>query len=384
MMTHGADPLPAFMQDGPEEITPVVAPTGDTLWLVRGYTLGRTVLTDKRFSRAAAVRPHVPKLTEAEPSPDSIMSMDGAEHARLRRIVAGVFTARRIAGMAPHIRRLADEHLDRMDSAGPPADIVNDLASPLSLTVLCQLLGIPPEDNKKFKDWVEVLFDISSSTPQQKAGRRLELFEYMADLVDRKRSRQDDDLLTSLIAVHDQGELSTRELLSLGLALLTAGYETTIGQIGLMLLSVLSDPDTRASLGTDAGLVPSVVEELLRLTPSTPVSFPRVALEPVGLGGVTISAGEAVIVSLLHANRDETIFSCPSRLLPGERDSTHLTFGHGIHRCLGAPLARLQLQIVLTQLLERFPGVQLAAGPDAVAWKDGLATRGLSRLLVTW
>ncbi|MEU7282892.1 cytochrome P450 [Streptomyces sp. NPDC045431] len=378
-------PLPAFMAHGEEAVVPIAAPTGDMVWLVRDYELGRLVLTDKRFSRAEAVKPHVPKFNDAQPVPDSMMSMDGAEHARLRRVVTGAFTGRRMAALAPAIERMADERLDRLVEAGPPGDLVEELALPLPRAVLCSLLGVPAQDGDRFRDLVEVLFDITASTPKEKSRRRVELVDYMAGLLERKRERPEDDLLTAMIRVHDQGEMSMAELVTMGLTLLMAGYETTVGQIGLSALALLSDPDAYKELRGRPEALPSAVEEFLRLTPATPVSFTRVAVEPVPLDGVTIAAGEAVVVSLLHGNRDGKVFAEPEHLVPEGRDAVHLTFGHGVHRCLGAPLAKLQVQIVLERLLRRFPELRPAAGaPEPVVWKDGLLTRGLSRLLVEW
>ncbi|WP_030773928.1 cytochrome P450 [Streptomyces sp. NRRL F-2664] len=366
------------------DVVPFFTPAGDKMWLVCDYALARRVLTDRRFSRAEAVTPRAPKLNDAQPVPNSMMSMDGADHSRLRRVVTKAFTTGRAASLAPAVEELADRHLDALAASGPGSDLIEVLAAPLPLAVLCSLLGIPPEDAARFRDWVEVLFDISASTPQEKARRRLELIDYMADLIDRKRRRPQDDLLTSMIAAHEQGDLSMGELLTMGLTLLMAGYETVVGQLGLSVHALLRDPAAYRELcGRPDRLAPTV-EELLRLTPSTPISFPRVAVEAVPLGSVTVQAGEGVIVSLLHGNRDGKTFAEPELLDPQGHDAAHLTFGHGVHRCLGAPLARLQLQIVLERLMRRFPTLRPAAGPDAVVWKDGLGTRGLARLLVDW
>ncbi|UXY24902.1 cytochrome P450 (plasmid) [Streptomyces cynarae] len=372
------------MAHGTQDVAPVITPTGDTMWLVRSYPLGRSVLSDKRFSRAHAVTAHAPKLNDAQPVPNSMMSMDGAEHTRLRRIVAGAFTTGRVSEMAPTVGRLVDQQLDALAAAGPEADLIEQLAAPLPLAVLCSLLGVPPEDASRFRGWVEVLFDISASTPGEKSRRRLELVDYMEELIERKRQQPQDDLLTALIETHDRGALTMGELLTLGLTLLMAGYETTVGQIGLTVLSLLSAPGTLADVRRNPQALASTVEETLRLNPATPLSFPRVAVEPVPLGDVTVQPGEGVMVSLLHGNRDGTVFAEPESLSADGRDAVHLTFGHGVHRCLGAPLARLQVQIVLERLLGRFPALQLATGRDAVVWKDGLVTRGLSRLLVEW
>ncbi len=382
--TDQLGPLPEFLRDGTGAITAVVAPAGDRIWMIRDYALARFVLTDNRFSRAEALKPHVPKFTDAEPAADSMMSMDGAAHAKLRRAVAGAFSTGKIAALTPRVERFTDDCLDLMLASGPPANIVSGLATPLSLAVLCALLGVPAKDHKRFKDSVEVLFDIDRSTPAQKGRYRLELVDYMADLVVRKRDTQDDDLLTELIGLHGQGGLSQREMITLGLTLLMAGYETTVGQIGLAVLWLLSGRDRWRTLCERPQSLAPTVEELLRLTPSTPVSFPRATAAPVRVGDVTLSAGETVIVSLLHGNRDAKVFTEPTQMLPGARHSAHLTFGHGVHRCLGAPLARMQVQTALARLSYRFPGLRLGSGDDAVAWKDGLVTRGLARLLVTW
>ncbi len=376
-------PLPAFMTPG-NGVVPITTPMGDRMWLVRDYDLGRLVLADQRFSRAEATKPHAPRFNDSQPAPDAVMSMDGADHARLRRVVSGAFSTRRVAALATAVEALADERLDALAASGPGADLIEELATPLPLSVLCSMLGIPPEDGDIFRDWVEVLFDLSASTPREKSRRRLELVDYMGELIERKRHSADEDLLTGLITAHDAGTLSQGELLTLGLSLLMAGYETTVGQIGLSVLALLSDPVVHADLRARPEILDPVVDELLRLTPSTPLSFPRVALEPVLLGAVTVQAGEAVVVSLLHGNHDTKTWQQPESLHPQGHDVPHLTFGHGVHRCVGAPLARLQLRIVLERLLRRFPDLRVAEGPDSVVWKEGLSIRGLARLRVEW
>ena len=334
--------------------------TGDQIWLVRGYRLARLVLTDPRFSRAAASRPDAPKVNTANPAPSSMMSADGADHARLRRLVGGAFAPRRIAALAPDVQRLVDGLLDDLVTTGPPADLVARFAAPLPIAVISALLGIPASDIDRVREWAGVLFDVSVSSARDKARRSFALFAYMSKLIERKRAEPADDLLCSLIAAHDGGALSSTELVDLALAVLTAGYETTVGQLSLSVLAYLLDP---VAGGPD-------VEEYLRLSPATPTTFPRVATEDVVLGDVTVRAGDAVVVSILHANVDGA--------------GSHLTFGHGAHYCLGAGLARLQLGIALRSLLGRLPALRLAGAPDAVGWYEGLATRGLTHLLVEW
>lgn len=360
-------------------------PPGDEMWLVSDYALGRRVLSDRRFSRAAAAAPGAPRLNSAMPSPTSMMSLDGADHARLRKIVAAAFTTGKMTGMAPLVRGTATDLLADMNRRGSPADLVSSFAEPLPVAVLGNLLGVPAQDRGIFDSWVEVLFDITASSDLEKSRQRLLLVDYMSTLIDRKRVRDDDDLLTDLIRAHDGDSLTKAELVSLGLALLTAGYETTVGQIGLAVLAVLQERIPREFV-KDEERADVLVEELLRVTPSTAISFPRVALEDVELGDIRVRAGEAVVVSLLHGNRDDKVFAEPDVLRDG-RSSVHLTFGHGIHRCLGAPLARLQVRTALLELFACLPELRLAedepAAP-AVVWKDGLITRGLGSLHVAW
>jgi cytochrome P450 len=364
-------PLPPLLDQGVDApVVRVRAPTGDEVWLVADHRLGRAVLSDPRFSRAAAALPGAPRINSVNPAPSSMMSMDGADHARLRRLVAGAFAPRRMATLAPRIQRRVDDLLDAMTAAGSPADLVAGFAAPLPVAVISDLLGIPDADLPAVRSWAGVLFDLTASTPTEKARRGFELFGYMSRLVDRKRTEPADDLLGDLTAAHDTGTLSRVELIDLALAMLTAGYETTVGQIGLSVLTLLSDPASRPA--GDERSVAAAVEEYLRVVPATPMTFTRVARRDVPLGEVTVRAGEAVVVSLLHANHDPA------------RTSAHLTFGHGPHFCLGAGLARLQVTVALGTLLRRLPGLRLAPGPDAVGWAEGLATRSLTRLVVHW
>ncbi|MEY9894331.1 cytochrome P450 [Catenulispora sp. MAP12-49] len=376
-------PMPDMLRTAPEPIAPIVTPAGDRMWLVRDYALARLVLSDRRFSRSRAVAPQAPKFLDTQPVPESVMSMDGSDHARLRRVTARAFSAQRIAALTPLVENLVDEQLALMAAAGPPLDFAAGPATHLPIAVMCGLLGVPADDIDRFRDCVSVLFDIEA-TPEDGARRRLELARYMTRLLAGKRRRPGEDLLSVLIAEHERGGLTRSELHTMGLTLLMAGFESTIGQITLAVLALLNDPETARILRDKPESVPTVVEELLRLNSASVVTFPRVAVEPVPVGGVTVQAGEAVVVSMLDGNRDAAVFPEPDRLALDGRDPVHLAFGHGTHRCLGAPLARLQLQVVLTRLFARFPTLRLADTPDPVVWKDGLATRGLVRLMVDW
>ncbi|MGW5739591.1 MULTISPECIES: cytochrome P450 [Streptomyces] len=352
-------------------------PNGVGVWAVSDYELARQVLADPRFSRAAAVAPDVPKVASIDPSPDSIVSLDGKAHARLRRIVAGAFTERRISALAPFIERRAHELLDAMAAGGRPADLVTGLAAPLPLSVLCHMLGVPEADRESFREWVPVLFDLDGEGAESRT-RAFLLTHYMTKLIGGKRREPGADMISALIQASDEeGRLTSRELVTLSLALLMAGYDSTADQITLAFLTLLHDPARAAALRADLRLVPAEVEELLRTNPSAPVSFSRAVTEPVRLAGVTISPGEPVLVFLMGANRTRDDSGNPS-------GNPHLTFGRGVHRCLGAPLARLQLATVIRLTLERFPDLALAEDVDALDWKPAAATRGLKSLRVQW
>ncbi|TMR06724.1 cytochrome P450 [Actinomadura soli] len=378
-------PLPEFLPPGPEGVARIALSTGDDIWLVRDYALGRSVLTDKRFSRAAALGPEAPRFNHDQPAADSMMSADGERHVRLRRLVSGAFSTGRMARMSTFVEELTDRRLDAIAELGPGADLIENLARPLPLSVLCSMLGVPEDDTARFRGWVEVLFDVDTKSPRERAGNRIELIEYISELLGRKRQEPQEDLFSDLIAAQDRGELSTKELFTLGLTLLMAGYETTAGQIGLATLSLLQDRAAYEELVEHPDRIGNAVEELIRLSPTTPVTFLRVATEPVQVGDVTVQAGEGIVVALLYGNRDADAFAEPEtmNILTG-RDTPHLTFGHGVHRCLGAPLARVQIRIVLERLVQRFPTLRFADVPEPFVWKDGMGTRGLHRLSVAW
>jgi cytochrome P450 len=362
-------PLPSFFSPRPESpVAAVEMANGDRLWLVTDYRQGRDVLADSRFSRAAASKPGAPQWDSLTPSPHSLMSLDGSAHARVRSVVAPVFAAHRTARYFSLVESIADGLLDELDSRRTrSADLVTGYTSPLAMTVLSAVLGVPAEEHQALERSVAALFGM---TPQESADRTrhiLVLIRYMSSLLDRKRREPGSDVLSLLCRACESGDLSEAELVNLGLALLMAGYETTAGQLSTSILTML------AGRVAPAGPVGhQLVERLLRTTPATPLSFPRVAIQDVDLDGTAIRQGEAVIVSLLHGNYD------------AGPEAKHLTFGHGPHRCLGAHLARLQMEVGISRLWHRFPSLRLAAGPDTVRWKTGLAMRGLARLDVEW
>ncbi|MEU6667435.1 cytochrome P450 [Streptomyces sp. NPDC046727] len=372
----GPLPIPCDPDD-PAPIRWVRMPNGTGCWAVSDYRLARQVLADPRFSRAATLAPDMPSLASIDPSPDSIISLDGKAHARLRRIVAGAFTEHRVDALRPMIEGRVRELLDELAAGEQPADLVAGLAAPLPLSVLCHMLGIPVTDHESFRAWVPVLFDLDSAGPESRA-RAFRITLYMAKLIEQKRREPGDDLISALIQAADaEGKLTNGELVTLSLSLLMAGYDSTADQITLAFLSLLHEPARADALRADPDLVPAEVEEVLQTNPSAPICFSRAVTEPVQVADVTIRPGQPVLVFLMGAHRS-------LRAREGTKAGAHLAFGHGVHRCLGAPLARLQLATVIRLTLDRFPRLALAEDVAGLRWKPAAATRGLTALRVRW
>ncbi|WP_055549120.1 cytochrome P450 [Streptomyces sp. NBRC 110028] len=369
-----------------EPLARVQLPYGEPAWLATRYEDARLVLGDPRFSRAAAVGRDAPRVRPYAPGPGTISTFDPPEHSRLRRLVTKAFTVRQIDRMRSRVQQIADELVDAIRAEGAPADLVEDFALPLPITVICELLGVPFEDRGDFRLWSEAFLSTTKYTLEEIKGYRALLRDYMAGLVAERRTAPQDDLLSSLVAARDNDDrLSEDELLSLAESILIAGHETTATQIANFLYVLLTRPEHLAALRADLDQVPQAVEELLRFTPLGSGSLqPRYAVEDVEVGGVTVRAGEPVVVAINSANRDESVYTGPDQLDLRRHEATHIGFGHGPHHCLGAPLARMELRIALRTLLERLPGLRLADAEQDVEWKVGVSTRGVRRLPVTW
>ncbi len=360
------------------------APNKTGFWLVSDYTLARQILSDRRFRRSDAVGRHVPNIISNNSAPDAIISLDGAAHARIRRLVAPSFTERKIAELAPFVTRSAEDLLDGLEAHHAPADFVSQVSSPLPFGVLCHILGVPPEDREIFGSWVNILFRLEDNTADSRQ-QSIALVRYMKRVVAEKRQAPSADLIGQLIrSAEGKGSATDHEIVTLSLSLLMAGFETTVDQITLCVLTMMLDRPLMKKLKGASAVIPHVVEEFLRINPTVYMTFPRVTTERVQIGGVTIQPGQLVAVSIMRANRDPSVFSPANEVTLEESHSAHLTFGHGVHRCLGAPLAFLQLTTVLTAVVRRFPNLWLAEDPSSLAWKTGMATRGLSQMYVTW
>lgn len=379
------DPLYARLRNQ-EPVTRVQLPFGEQAWLATRYADARTVLGDPRFSRAASVGRDEPRTTPRQVG-GGILSMDPPDHSRLRRLVAKAFTARRVELLRPRTTEIAIELVDGMLAAGPPADLVDRFATPLPVRVICELLGVPPEDQHLFRAWSEAVVSTTSLSPERIESYIASLQSYMAGLIAQRRVAATDDLIGALVQARDDDNdrLTEEEMVELAAGLLAAGHETTVTQIPNFLYVLFTHPEQLAQLRTRPDLIPAAVEELLRFVPlGVAAAFARYATEDLTLGGARISAGEPVIVAMASANRDDTVFDDPDRLDFAREANPHLGFGHGVHHCVGAQLARMELQVALTVLLDRLPGLRLAVDERDLTWKTGLLVRGLRTMPVTW
>ncbi|ANZ20615.1 cytochrome P450 [Streptomyces noursei ATCC 11455] len=369
---------------GEEPILRVRLPFGGDGWLVTRHADVKTVLADPRFSRAAAVGDHVPRTVAVGLPRTSMLSMDPPEHSRLRRRVANAFTVRRVEKLRPRVEEIVDGLLDTMIDAGAPADLTQALTWSLPITVICELLGVPMADRDRFNVWVDGLLMLSD--PEQSAQARGHLNDYLGGLIAQRRIEPTEDLLGELVAAPDDEDgLRDEELVSLGVSLLSAGQEATANQIGNFVYTLLTRPELWEKLVADPGLIPDAVEELSRYIPiSASAGFTRIATADVELSGQTVRAGEAVVAELGMANRDPEVFERPEEIDFHRGSVPHVTFGHGVHHCLGAQLARMELRVVLAALMRRLPGLRLAVPADELTWRTERLIRGVEALPVRW
>ena len=352
-----------------EPVVRVTLPSGDTAQLITRYNDIRAVLTDPRVSKNRN-RPDVARMTEKKVKVfQNQVNMDPPAHPRMRRLIAKEFTPARVTKLRPRIQRITDDLLDEMARCRPPADIAQSLAFPLSIQVICELLGVPPADRAHFTD--------TSAPP----------WDYMRDLIARKRREPADDLVSGLIQVHDEddGRLSSAELLWWCTVLLLAGYETTANQLCSAVVLLLAHPDQLSLLREDYTRMPLAVEELLRCqVVGTSLSMLRYVTEDIEIAGRTIARGTSVITALESANHDPAAFSCPADMDITRSCPQQLTFSLGRHFCAGASLARAELQIGLESLLRRFPTMRLATPLSDLRRHDDAFTQGFVAVPVEW
>jgi cytochrome P450 len=343
------------------------------------------MIIDQRFSRALAVAPGQALPGFEMSAAGSISGMDPPGHTRLRKLVASAFTARRVEALRPRVAAIVDQLIDAMAGQPQPTDLVASFSLPLPAQVICEMLGVPAADLGQFHAWSDVIIGDWQHDSGEIMTAAAELYGYFGTLIEIKRARPADDLISALIAARDDADrLSEHELTVMCCALLIAGHETTANQINLSLLLLLDHPDQVVTLRADPELIPGAVEELLRCTRLGGLPPARVTTEDVRLGGVTIPAGELVVPLYSTANRDRSVFIDPERFDVTRDAASHLAFGAGVHHCLGAQLARVELQEAFRGLIGRLPGLRLAVPAGDLEFKPGMAIHSLRELPVRW
>ncbi|WP_411083280.1 cytochrome P450 family protein [Streptomyces sp. cmx-18-6] len=378
------DPHPVYAElraRGP--VHRVLLPEGFTAWLVVGYEAARAALADPRLSNDMRNAKDADLTDLVADTPNMLMS-DPPRHTRLRKLVVKEFTPRRIRALEGRVEQITHELIDAM-LARPEgtADLVTDFAYPLPATVICELLGVPFDDRGKFHAWsTEITKRLGDGGAQTAMG---ELVGYLTALLEDKRERPGDDLLSALVQTsgEDEDTLSTEELVGMAVLLLIAGQETTTGLIANGMLALLRHPDQLADLRADFSLLEGAVEEMLRYSGPTGTSLHRFTTAAVDIGGVVIpGGGELVLIGNTPANQDPERFPDASRFDIRRDAGGHLAFGHGIHACFGAPLARVEARAAVRALLERCPDLTLDIDPGALKWHPSVMMRGLTDLPV--
>lgn len=388
MRRSGFDPAPelASLRDG-VGIERVSTPFGIDAWLVTRFADVRAVLGDAgRFSNTVQKDIHLNgmgSMTEEEIEKlraGHLLALDPPDHSRLRHMLVPEFTVHRIRRLEPRVRQIIAQHLDAMERGGPPADLVTAFALPIPSLVICELLGVPYEDRTDFQRRTGRLVDLSVPVEERLAAQR-ESRDYMAELVSRLKADPGEELLGRLVRAHGD-ELTTDELVGIGNLLLLAGHETTANMLALGTLALLRHPRQLALLRAEPGWIDHAVEELTRWLSIVHTSAFRVATTDVELSGRTIAAGDLLLCALPVADRDPELIADPDRFDITRGELGHLAFGHGVHHCLGAPLARMEMRIAFPALLERFPDLrETRPEPD---FRPSHVVYGLTSLRVAW
>jgi cytochrome P450 len=373
----------ALAAEGP--IHRIALPGGTPAWLVTSYPEARRLLADPRLTKGGSptttlVRELLPDLAPSLVS--HMLAYGPPTHTRLRALVAPAFTRRRMDLLAPRVQQITDGLLDAMDDADE-TDLIAGFAYPLPITVICELLGVPEDDRASFRDWSVTLTEGQYADPDDFVAAAIGWLAYLRKLVADKRRRPGDDLTSALVTARAEGErLSVDELTSMIFILLLAGHETTVNLIANGTHALLTNPEQADRLRAHPELIETCVEELLRYESPLQVALPMRATEPLEIAGERIDVGDVVVPGLLAANRDNAHTPEPHTLDVGRADNHHLAFGHGIHHCLGAPLARLEGRIAIGTLLRRFPRVRLAVPDSEITWRPSYAFHALSELPV--
>ncbi|GAA2692903.1 cytochrome P450 [Nonomuraea recticatena] len=380
-MREGFDPVAELARIRTEQpVFPMQIPGGQTVWLATRYEDVRAVLGDTgRFSNDFG---NVIGMGATQDDPGGLGFRDPPEHTRLRRYLTPEFTMRRLRRLEPRIEAIVEEHLDAMERKGSPVDLVEMFALPIPSLVVCELLGVPYDERSDFLRLSTDRFDFSAG-PEASLDAVNESMAFLTELAVRERKNPGEGLLGQLVRDHGD-EISDKELAGFADGLLTGGHDTSTSMLALGTLWLLENPDELAKVREGGEHVSKVVEELLRYMTVVQVAFPRFAREDLELGGQRIAKGEMVLCSLTAANRDPSLGADMDRVDPLRDAPSHLAFGHGIHRCIGAPLAQMEMRIAYPALLRRFPSLRLAVPYDEVPFRELAIVYGVKELPVAF
>ncbi|MEV5261436.1 cytochrome P450 [Streptomyces anulatus] len=385
------EPMHRLFFEEPVPPRPAELPGGGPAWLVSRYNDVRQVLSDPRFGRAQLYVPGAPPLSDVPDlvnNPDLMFNQDGPDHLRLRRTLRRAFTPRAVARWRPWIAAIVEQLLDRLETRQQPADVVAEFALPLPVAVISRLMGLEESAWERMRDWSEHAFSDGTHDGEQVASVLKEFSAFGADLLAERRRMPGEDLISGLVAAADEeGGVPEAQLVSLVCGLVVGGHDSTMTMLGNALLYLLGERrETWARLGADEDAAGRLVDRLIHLVPlGDDRGSTRHAAEDVEIGGVTIPAGAIVLADCGMANRDPEVFP-PATLhdLFAPLEAPTLSFGAGPHYCLGAWLARTELQLALHRLAARFPDLRLAGPMDTVAWRTGTTSRSPQRLGVRW
>jgi cytochrome P450 len=356
---------------------------GQQVWSVSRYQDIRAALVDPRLS--AQTLPDLFDAANDSTAPVVFARIDDPEHHRLRRMMTSQFTYRRTEAMRAQIQELVDKYLDAMIEKGPPADIVRDFGLPVPSLVIALLLGVPPEDLELFQHNSTAGLDVNS-TDEQRAQGFIEMYVYIQELVARKEREPGDDLISRLITDYvATGRLDYNTVAANGVIMMLAGHETTANMISLGTVALLEHPEVFERLGQtdDVAVIANAIEELLRYLSIVHAQVDRIATEDLVLGGQQIRAGDRLLMNLPAGNWDSEFVDSPETLDIARNARGHVAFGYGTHQCIGANLARVEMQVAFATLARRLPGLQLAVPPDELRFKEA-DIYGMKELPVTW
>ncbi|WP_261305076.1 cytochrome P450 family protein [Paenibacillus andongensis] len=382
------NPYPAYSKVRDQDpVYRFLLPSGHYAWIVTRYDDAQDVLNDSRFVTNSPYM--VENNGQAGPLHREIisrnlLSVDPSDHRRLRRLVQKAFTPRMIERLRGRIEEISNELLDLVQDKGE-MNLIEDFAFPLPIMVICEMLGVPIEDQDKFKEWSNVIME-GFNNPQleeQSDAVMMAFVDYLQDLIAKRRNHLQEDLISDLISLEDDGDvLSEHELYALVFVLIIAGHETTVNLIGNGIIALLEHPEQKEKLQSQPELIHSAIEEILRYNGPAEVSNIRWVTEDLELRGKRIRKGEMLFVSIASANRDSEQFAEPDTFDITRDVNNHIAFGKGIHYCLGAPLARLEGEIAIGALLRRMPELRMKTASDDLTWRPGMIIRGVEEIPV--